>query len=106
MSDQGFDFGPAPPKREARQFEPPPWERDQFEQRKREEAEREAAEQAARAKVLAEQEAAEDARGAGAAEHNGAPPVAAQSGLSTAAASADEPEAQSAQGHKPAVDEK
>jgi hypothetical protein len=58
VSDQGFDFGPTPPRREARQFEPPPWEREQFERHKREQAESEAAAEAARAKVLAEQEAA------------------------------------------------
>jgi hypothetical protein len=58
VSDQGFDFGPTPPRREARQFEPPPWERDQFERNKREIAEREAAAQEARAKVVAEEEAA------------------------------------------------
>ena len=58
MSDQGFDFGPPPPKREARQFEPPPWEREQFERHHREQEERERAAQEARDKVLAEQEAA------------------------------------------------
>lgn len=58
MSDQGFDFGPPPPKREARRFEPPPWEREQFERQAREQAEREAAAQEARARVLAEEEAA------------------------------------------------
>lgn len=57
MSDQGFDFGPPPPRREARQFEPPPWEREQFERHKREQAELEAAAEEARAKVLAEQAA-------------------------------------------------
>ena len=57
MSDQGFDFRPPSERREARQFEPPPWERDQFEKHKREQAEREAAAEAARAKVLAQQEA-------------------------------------------------
>jgi hypothetical protein len=61
VSDQGFDFGPTPPRREARPFEPPPWERDQFERHKREQAEREAAAEAARAAVLVEQEAARSA---------------------------------------------
>ncbi|MDR3687574.1 MAG: hypothetical protein P4L93_11520 [Coriobacteriia bacterium] len=58
MSDQGFDFRPPSERREARRFEPPPWERDQFEQRAREQAEREAAAEVARAEVLAQQEAA------------------------------------------------
>jgi hypothetical protein len=57
VSDQGFDFRPPSERREARQFEPPPWEREQFEKQKREQAEREAAAEAARAKVLAQQEA-------------------------------------------------
>lgn len=30
MSDQGFDFSPPPPRRERKEFEPPPWERDLF----------------------------------------------------------------------------
>lgn len=42
MSDQGFDFQQEPPRREARRFEPPPWEKDLFEQREREKAEAEA----------------------------------------------------------------
>ena len=41
MSDQGFDFQQPPPRREARRFEPPPWEKELFEQRAREQAERE-----------------------------------------------------------------
>jgi len=57
VSDQGFDFRPPSERREARQFEPPPWERDQFERHKREQAEREAAAEAARAQVLTEQDA-------------------------------------------------
>lgn len=44
MSDGGFDFRPPPPRREARRFEPPPWERDQFEKLARERAEQEKAE--------------------------------------------------------------
>ena len=32
MSDQGFSFGPPPERREPRKFEPPPWERDRFEE--------------------------------------------------------------------------
>jgi hypothetical protein len=41
VSEDGFDFGPSPPRREARRFEPPPWELEQFECRAREQAERE-----------------------------------------------------------------
>jgi hypothetical protein len=62
VSDQGFDFRPPSERREARQFEPPPWERDQFERQKREQAEREAAAETARAQVLAQQEAARAAQ--------------------------------------------
>jgi hypothetical protein len=43
VSDDGFDFGPAPPRREVRQFEIPPWEREQFERHAREQAERDKA---------------------------------------------------------------
>lgn len=52
MSDQGFDFQPPLPRREPRGFNPPPWERDQFEQQERERVQQERAEkeQAARAK--------------------------------------------------------
>jgi len=32
VSDQGFDFRPPPPRREARQFEPPPWEQELYDQ--------------------------------------------------------------------------
>ena len=59
MSQDGFDFGPPPPRREPRRFEPPPWERDQFERRARAQAELEKArleaEQAARAAEAAAQ---------------------------------------------------
>ncbi len=64
MSDQEFNFPPAE-RREPKQFEPPPWERDAFEQLEQakqaeaEDAARAAAEQAAR-----EAEAAEAARAA------------------------------------------
>lgn len=30
MSDQDFDFSPPPPRRERKEFEPPPWEKDVF----------------------------------------------------------------------------
>jgi hypothetical protein len=43
VSDDGFDFGPPPPRREVRRFEPPPWEREQFERHAREQAERDRA---------------------------------------------------------------
>ena len=54
VGDQDFDFGTSGERREARTFEPPPWERDQFERLAKERAEREAAqaaEAAARAAV-------------------------------------------------------
>jgi membrane-bound ClpP family serine protease len=52
VSDRDFDFKPPPPRREARRFEPPPWERDQFEQRERElEAQRKAEQEAAEAEA-------------------------------------------------------
>jgi len=56
VGDQGFDFDTSE-RREARKFEPPPWERDQFERLARERAEQEAAEAKARA-ALAEREPA------------------------------------------------
>ncbi len=30
MSDQDFNFSPPPPRRERKEFEPPPWEKDLF----------------------------------------------------------------------------
>ena len=73
MSQDGFEFGPPPPRREPRRFEPPPWERDQFERRAREQAELEKArleaEQAARAaEAAALAEAAGISVGVGAGE--------------------------------------
>jgi len=58
VSDQDFNFAP-PPRREAKKaFEPPPWERDQFEElARRKEAEKAAAETVADA-VRAQQAAA------------------------------------------------
>jgi len=50
----GFDFRPPPPRREARRFEPPPWEREQFERLARERAEQEAAERELAAKLAAD----------------------------------------------------
>lgn len=35
MDDQGFDFHKVPERRERKQFEPPPWERDAFEELQR-----------------------------------------------------------------------
>jgi len=46
VGDQDFDFGTSGKRREARTFEPPPWERDQFARLAKERAEREAAEAA------------------------------------------------------------
>jgi hypothetical protein len=51
VGDQDFDFGTSGKRREARTFEPPPWERDQFDRLAKERAEQEAAEAAARAAV-------------------------------------------------------
>lgn len=66
MSDQDFNFNP-PPRREAKKaFEPPPWERDQFDElNRRKQAEQEtAAEQAEQADVTAAlEEAAAKAAG-------------------------------------------
>ena len=72
MSDPGFNFGPSQDRREARTFEPPPWERDQFEQQQREREEREAAERAAREALLAQQEAASAEAAAAVAAEGGA----------------------------------
>ena len=48
MSDQDFNFNPTPRREVKRTFEPPPWEREQFEElARRKEAERIAAEAAA-----------------------------------------------------------
>lgn len=104
MSDQSFDFGPPPPRREPRQFEPPPWEREQFERHKREQAERDAQE-----KLLAEQEAA---RAAEQPVAQGAEPEHATAGPMPGPASAPEVAAGSGQSPtapseaKRAVDEK
>jgi hypothetical protein len=51
VGDQDFDFGLPAERREAREFEPPPWERDQFERLAKERAESKAAEETARAAV-------------------------------------------------------
>jgi hypothetical protein len=59
VSQDGFDFEPPPPRRETRRFEPPPWERAQFERHAREQAERERAEREAAAAAM--QAAAVDA---------------------------------------------
>lgn len=60
MSDQDFNFRPQPPKREAKTFEPPPWEKDQFERLARQRSAQEAAERAA-AEVLIERQPQEPA---------------------------------------------
>lgn len=46
MTDQGFDFRGAPERRPPKQFEPPPWERDAFEELQRQRAAEEVAEAA------------------------------------------------------------
>jgi hypothetical protein len=48
VGDDDFDFGSSGERREARTFEPPPWERDQFERLAREREREKAAEEAAR----------------------------------------------------------
>ena len=96
MSDQGFV--PPPPRREPRPFEPPPWEREQFEQHAREQAEREAAAEAARARAIAEQEAAQTAKwaaedaasAAGQAGATGAPEVGASPAAAASKGEVDE----------------
>lgn len=45
MADDEFDFH-TPPRREAKQFEPPPWEREAFEEMERKRAEQQAAQEA------------------------------------------------------------
>lgn len=62
MSDQGFDFQPPPPRRPPRRFEPPPWERDQFERHAEEQAERERLEREAAERAREEADVAESAR--------------------------------------------
>jgi hypothetical protein len=56
VSDKGFDFQPPPPRRQPREFEPPPWEKDQFEQLARERAEQERIERDAALAAQAEAE--------------------------------------------------
>ncbi len=60
MADRGFDFGPVQ-RRDAKRFEPPPWEQDRFEELSRRRAEEEAAgaalEKEARANRLDEPDA-------------------------------------------------
>lgn len=60
MGDEGFDFGGAK-RREAKRFEPPPWEKDAFEELERKRAEEAQAAEALRAKELADRTAAEEA---------------------------------------------
>jgi hypothetical protein len=54
VGDQGFDFQKPVERREAKQFEPPPWEAERFEEFARERAQREA--QAAPAEPTASEE--------------------------------------------------
>ena len=69
MADEGFNFRPVE-RREAKKFEPPPWERDQFDELARQRAEREAvaAQEAEAARAQAEADAAWAAAEAAAAE--------------------------------------
>ena len=63
MGDQDFNFNPAPRREAKKTFEPPPWEKAQFEElARRKEAERVAADQAA-AEVVLTQAAAQQAVG-------------------------------------------
>ncbi len=59
MGDQDFNFRPPTERREPKQFEPPPWERDAFDEMARTKAEQEAAE--AEAAAAAEAELAREA---------------------------------------------
>jgi len=68
VSQDGFEFGPPPPRREPRRFEPPPWERDQFERRSREQEERERTRLEAAAEAREAEAAAQQAEAAGAIE--------------------------------------
>jgi len=113
VSDEGFDFQPPPPRREARRFEPPPWERDAFERHAREQAEREAAAQEARAKVLAEEESARAAEAAEGAQASAAEPdeavvarLATEAPRDTVVAPATEVSQPAASAQKAEVDEK
>lgn len=102
MSQDGFEFGPPPPRREPRQFEPPPWERDQFERHARERAEREKARleaEAARqsAEAVAQGQAAGEGTGADAnaeqAENPGASPPGARASAERPRAHVNDPTA-------------
>lgn len=65
LSDQDFNFSPPPERREAKTFEPPPWERDQFDELQRRRAEQPAtdagAEAASAAPAVAPQTVAQPA---------------------------------------------
>ena len=89
VSDQDFNFRPQPPRREARTFEPPPWEKDQFERLAKERSAQGAAERAA-AEVLTEGQdaASEPAQEVGVVE---APTVAVDTDAVGAEKSAPEP---------------
>lgn len=62
MSDQDFNFRP-PQRREAKTFEPPPWERDAFDDLARKKAEEDAATEAAEAAALTAEAAEPPAAG-------------------------------------------
>ena len=64
MADHDFDFG-VRERRETKRFEPPPWERDQFEELARKRADEEAAEAKAAAERSATQAGAAEAEAAG-----------------------------------------
>jgi hypothetical protein len=96
VSDDGFDFGGPPERREARRFEPPPWEREQFERHERERAEREKREKES---ALAQLEALGEATQVVPAEAAIEPPA-----VTAPDEAAAKPAGESAD--KPAVDEK
>ncbi len=54
MSDQDFNFAPPPPRRERKEFEPPPWEKHLFEQLAKEQEQEQGTDQVQR-KVAAEE---------------------------------------------------
>ena len=90
MADPGSEFKPVE-KREAKRFEPPPWERDQFEELARQRAEQEAQE-AEQAKLAAEAQAAIDAAAAAQAARS----ATAEEALASDAAGAQAPSAAAA----------
>ena len=106
MADEGFNFRPVE-RREAKKFEPPPWERDQFDQLERQRAEREAvaAREAEAARAQAEADAAWAAAEAAAAAEDADTRPASEAPLAADAAVPQVAEVPAAGGHA-ATDER